>query len=305
MRAWIAIVALAAGCDTKASASDPDNRRAASRPDMRSREYETCSASADCADDLRCFAQRCARTARSTVGDYYASVGSDARVHGLLAEAIDAYTAALGHYDAEKVSVPPDVDCAYGAVLAANRDHKDHAALGARVLHRCLRAAPVGSQERELAMAALATLRHAGLDPLLLGADREADQYLTKVPSGPSHDKVGVAVSALPQPKNFQVIADVFADPATKAALVGCWRQLNDATKKDSLATTIAMRNGYITSDYEDEPGRFRWKIDPAAALPPSPEATAIACVRGIVEPAVKALNINEAFSTKLTLLIK
>lgn len=302
MRAWIAIIALAAGCDTKASASDPQS---SARPDQRSREYETCSASADCADDLRCFDQRCARTKRSTVGDYYAALGEEARAHGTHAEAIDAYKAALGFYDSEKVPVPPDVDCGYGAALAADRDNKDHAALGARVLHRCLRSAPVGSEERGAALRSLATLHHAGLDPLLLGADKEADQYLTKAPTGPSIDKIAVAVSALPQPKNFDTIAAAFADPATKTALVGCWQQLNTATKKTSLAATLAIKNGYIPSDYDDEPGRYVWKIEDAPALPPGPAATADACVRGVVEPALKALKINEGFTSKLTVLIK
>lgn len=303
MRAWIAIIALAAGCDTKASASDPQS--AGVRADQLSREYETCSASADCADDLRCFDHRCARTKRSTVGDYYAALGDEARAHGTLAEAIDAYKAALGFYDSEKIPVPPDVDCGYGAALAADSGNKDHAALGARVLHRCLRSAPVGSEERDGALRSLATLHHVGLDPLLLGADKEADQYLTKAPSGPSLDKIAVAVSALPQPKNFQAIAATFADPATKTALVGCWQQLNTATKKTSLAATVAIKNSYIPSDYEDEPGRYVWKIDDAPALPPGPDATADACVRGIVEPALKALKINEAFTSKLTVLIK
>ena len=58
--------------------------------------------------------------------------------------AIDSYNRALGHYDSEKIGLPPDVDCAYGAALAAGKQKKEHAELAARVLHRCILAVPVG-----------------------------------------------------------------------------------------------------------------------------------------------------------------
>src|SRR5882757_7660024 len=111
----VAVACWTAGCDTRATASDPTSGRA----DQRSREYESCGASAQCADDLRCFDHTCRRTARSTVGDYFAAAGAAAKQHGDLDGAIAAYAAALGHYDAEKIALPPDVDCAYGAALAA------------------------------------------------------------------------------------------------------------------------------------------------------------------------------------------
>lgn len=303
MRAWsIAIVALVAGCDTKASASDPQG---GPRADQLSREYESCGASVHCAEDLRCFDNACVRSKRSTVGDYFAAVGAAAHASGDHEAAIAAYASALGHYDSEKVPLPPDVDCAYGAALAAATGKKVNVELGARVLHRCVLASPVGSTHRQAAIATLATLGAAGLDPLLLGADKTADLYLTKAPAGPSLDKIAVAVSALPQPKNFQLIADKLAEPSIKTALVGCWQQLYTAAKKDSLAATIGVRNGYVPSDYEDEPGRYVWRLEAGPNMPPGPLATADACVRGVVEPAVKSLKINESFSSKLTVLIK
>jgi hypothetical protein len=304
MRAWsIAILTLVAGCDTKASASDPQS--AGPRPEQKSREYESCGASMHCADELRCFQNVCVRGKRSTVGDYYAAVGAASLARGETDAAITAYTSALGHYNSEKVSVPPEIDCAYGAALAANKGNKDHAEQGARVLHRCLNGSPIGSAHRNNAIAALASLADAGLDPLLLGSDKEAPQYLTKGPVRPALDKIAVAVSALPQPKNFQVIADKLAEPSVKQALVGCWEQLHGAAKKDSLAATISLKNGYVASEYDDEPGRFVWKFEAGPTLSPGPDATADACVRGVVEPAVKSLKINEAFTSKLTVLIK
>ncbi len=62
----------------------------------------------------------------------------------------------------------------------------------------------------------------------------------------------------------------------------------------------------YLASDYEDEPGAFAVKLEPAA--PPvagSPEAAAEACVRQVAEPALKAARLADAFATKLTITIK
>jgi len=136
----VAVACWTAGCDSRATASDP----ASVRPAQRSREFESCGQAADCQDDLRCFERTCRRTARSTIGDYYAAAGALARSRGDLEAAIASYFQALAHYDAEKLALPPDVDCAYGATLAAARARKDHAELGSRVLHRCVLAVPVG-----------------------------------------------------------------------------------------------------------------------------------------------------------------
>src|SRR5687767_3012128 len=121
----VALLAAAAGCDSRAKASDPPGARA----DAKSKEYESCGASMHCQDDLRCFANVCRRSARSTVGDYYAALGAASKGRGELEAAIDSYNKALGHYDSEKIAVPPDVDCAYGETLAAARAKKEHAEL--------------------------------------------------------------------------------------------------------------------------------------------------------------------------------
>src|SRR5690242_20082732 len=92
------VVAAFAGCDSKAKASDPQ----ASRPEAKSKEYESCGASMHCQDDLRCFDNTCRRITRSSVGDYYAALGAELRGRGELEAAVDAYNKALGHYDSEK-----------------------------------------------------------------------------------------------------------------------------------------------------------------------------------------------------------
>src|SRR5574338_199662 len=75
----LAIISALFACDSRAKASDPEGGRA----DSKSKEYESCGASVDCAEGLRCFQQMCRRTARSTVGDYFAALGNQLRVQGL------------------------------------------------------------------------------------------------------------------------------------------------------------------------------------------------------------------------------
>jgi hypothetical protein len=304
MRHLLAVALLALGCDSRATASDP----AAGRAEQKSHEYESCSASVACQDELRCFDHACRRVARSTVGDYYAAAGALARGKGDLEAAIADYAQALGHYDAEKIALPPDVDCAYGATLAAAKAKKEHAELGARVLHRCVLAVPVGSRLREQALAELAGLADAGLDPVLLGANKLADLYLTKGPARPATDKLTVTVTPTPAPtaKSYAQIPDKLNEADVHTALVACWEAYSSASKKDTLTVTIGVKASYIASEYEDEAGSFTTKLDPPAALPAgSPEAAADACVRQILEPAIKGMKFTDAFTTKLAVTIR
>lgn len=294
--------ALLAGCDSKATASDPQS--AAPRPEQKSKEYESCGASMHCADELRCFDHTCRRMARSTVGDYYAALGAQAKGRGEAEAAIAAYASALGHYDSEKVPLPPDVDCAYGAALAAARSNKDHAELGARVLHRCLLAVPAASSLREKALTSLATLQEVGLDPLLLGGAKVADLYLTKGPVKPATDKLAVTVTAVPQPtKTFAAMTEALT--AQRTALVSCWEAYNSASKKDAMAVTIGVRSGYAASEYDDETGAWILKLEAATATAGTPEQAADACVRQILEPALKGAKLSEAFNSKVTVTVK
>jgi hypothetical protein len=299
----IALLVFFVGCDSRAKASDPGGARA----EQKSKEFESCGASMHCQDDLRCFDHVCKRAARSTVGDYFAALGASLRMKGDLEGSVDAYNRALGHYDSEKIALPPDIDCAYGAALAAAKGKKEHAELGARVLHRCILAVPVGSSLRDRALADLATLSESGLDPLALGRTQLADVYLTRSPQAPATDKLSVDVKANPPPtgKSFSVVTDKLAEPDIKGGLVACWQAYNAATHKETLASTIGIKVSYSPSEYEDEAGTFSTKIDPAVALPPGPEQSADQCVRAVVEPAIKDLRtIRDAFQTKLTLTI-
>lgn len=300
----MSVAALASGCDSRAKASEP----AGARAETKSREYESCGATMQCADELRCFANECRRSARSTVGDYYAALGEATRAKGDLEGAIDAYNKALGHYDTEKLALPPDIDCAYGTTLAAAKQNKEHAELAARVLHRCILAVPAGSALRDHALLDLANLTDAGLDPLALGRTQLADVYLTRSPQKPSSDKVQVAVAANPpvDKKTFPMVTDRFAQPDLRASLVACWEQYTQAAKKDTLTVGLPVKWAYVASEYEDEPGKFIYKMDPPAAGLAGPDAAADTCVRAAVDPALKALTtVRDAFATKLQITIK
>jgi len=299
----LALLALVSGCDSRAKAADPGGERT----EQKSKEYETCGASMQCADELRCFDHVCKRTARSTVGDYFAALGATAMQKGDLEAAVDAYNRALGHYDSEKIALPPDVDCEYGAALAAARANKEHAELGARVLHRCLLAVPVGSALRDQALADLAQLADAGLDPLALGRTALADVYLTRAPAAPSADKLVVDVKASPAvtAKSYQAIPDKLGEAAPRAALVACWQAYNAASHKDTLTATLGLKVAYTPSEYEDEAGTYAIKLDPAAAAAGAEQAGG-QCVHDAVEGAIKDLKtVKDAFQTKLVVTIK
>ena len=302
-RAFVLLAVAAFGCDSRAKASDPQGGGAESK----SKEYESCGASMHCQDDLRCFDHTCRRTARSAVGDYYAALGTQLRARGELPAAIDAFNKALGHYDSEKIALPPDVDCAYGTTLAAARAKKEHAELAARVLHRCVLAVPASSVLRERAMLDLATLTEAGLDPLALGRTSLADVYLTRAPQKPSSDKLSINITPNPpvDKKTFPLITDRLAQPDLKPALIACWDAYNQATKKDAMTVAIGLKSGYVASEYEDEPGKYVLKIEPAAA-PAGPDAAAEQCVRAVAEPAIKGVSgIRDSFQTKVTITVK
>ena len=296
MRGLLVVLLFALGCDSKARAADP--QAVPPRPELKGKEYESCGASLHCAEDLRCFDNTCRRVARSVVGDYYAAVGAAAKARGEHEPAIAAYASALAQYDAEKLEVPPDVDCAYGAALAGAKDKKQQAELAARVLHRCVLAVPAGSRLREAAIAQLATLADVGLDPLLLGAAKTADLYLTKGPTAPATDKLTVDAQLTPAPaKTGPVLTARLAESDVRTALVACWEQNRAATKSNTLSATMQVQVAYVASEYDDVAGRYVWKF-------PTPEAPA-SCVRQALEPVLKALKPLDSFNSKLTVVIQ
>jgi len=305
---FVVCLVAAAACDSRATASDPQG--GGGRAEQKSREYESCGASLHCQDELRCFDHTCRRVKRSNVGDYFAALGAVQRGRGDLEAAIASYAQALAHYDADKASgnLPPDVDCAYGATLAAARNKKEHAELAARVLHRCILSVPVGSALREQALAALALLEENGLDPLLLGADHVADLYLTKGPKKPSSDKITVTVSAAPatSSKTYAALSEKLNAADTKPALLACWDAYAQASKKEVMSVTVGVKSSYVQDpNFPDEGGAYAAKLDNQQPNTATPEGAADACVRAVVEPIVKGLKASDSFSTKMTVTLK
>lgn len=298
----LAQLCLVAACDSRAKANDPSG----DKPRVLSKEYESCAASDDCEnpDKIRCLDQMCRRTARSIVGDYYGAVGAAARARGDAEAAVSAYGQALGHYDSEKIPLPPDVACAYGGALALGRTTGDNAEHGAKVLHQCLLDVPAGTALRAFALSDLATLNDAGLDPLALGGGKIADKYM-KLPAAPppSKDKA-VTVTAAPASATTQPYTDKVGAPELHNAIVACAEAYTAATKKDTLVTTIGIKTVYFASQYDDEQGGFSFALDPATGAPGA-EGTAETCVRQAVEAALKAVPIKGQVASKLTITVK
>jgi hypothetical protein len=250
-----------------------------------------------CQDTLRCFENVCRRIARSVVGDYHAAFGRAATARGDLEPAVAAYATAIGQYEAEKIPVPPDLECSYGATLAAAKGKSDYAERAARVLHRCVLAIPAGSILRDQALAHLATLADNGLDPLLLGAAKPADLYLTKGAAAPATDKLQVAVTANPAigAKSWPKIEKLAGE--LKPALIDCWVKHNEATKKPELAASVELKVGYAANpDYEGE-GAWFTKVEP--------EGAGAACVHAAVGEPIKKLKLSEKIDSKVTFTVK
>ena len=110
----------------RCSRSQPVVIRARRRPTRKARgprasrrstraAVRACTARTTCVASTTCAVAARARTSATTTPRSARSSARAARS----TRAIDSYNKALGHYDSEKIALPPDVDCAYGATLAA------------------------------------------------------------------------------------------------------------------------------------------------------------------------------------------
>lgn len=294
--AVLAVLVLGA-CDSRAT---PVSGPSGPPPDRQSRELESCGTTSHCAEGLRCWAGACQREGRSTLGDYQAARGARLLGGGETDLAIAAYAEALAAYEADKLTVPPDVDCAYGQALTAARASKEKAELAARVLHRCLLAVPVAVPLRAQALAALAELDAAGLDPNQVARPQLADLYLTRAPARPPTDKLVVTVTADPPPRGrtYALIPERLGQADARAALVACWERSFDASGARELTARLPVEIKYRPSDYDDEPGSY-------AALWPAGGGEAESCVRAALEPLVAPLKLRDAFATTLVVVVK
>lgn len=250
----LALLTLAGtGCDPNAKASS--NERSLAVQERLSRQHESCGSSLDCAEGLRCFHQVCQSPNASLIGDYHAAVGARALAGNNGNKAADAYTAAVNRYESDKVPVPPALNCAKGRALVALRQDRDKAEQAARALHSCLLGAPAGSKLREQAMADLAILGDAGLDPELLAREQPMDTYLTKQPARPATDALRVKATGDARTKArtyTEFLALLEAEPM-RAPLIGCWESNWKATKKKTLSVTIPFRYRFLQTDFVED----------------------------------------------------
>jgi hypothetical protein len=277
-----AVLALAlAACDSRAQPAAASPGGPVLDPARMSKELETCSRTADCDGDLRCFDAVCRRTDRSITGDYQAALGADLRDQGDSAGALAAYAEALAAYDGKP---PVDIDCAYGGALADARADKEKAELAARVLHRCVNVAPAGSPLREAALREIALLQPAGFDPAHLAKVEPADVYLSRAATKTKPPAGAIEVKAAPEPpataKSWP--ASVDAIKAQKDALTACAQKAGSG-----LSVPVPVKSTFHDSGYDDEPGYYVTAVDPKATAPASDSEK---CVRDAVIAALKTV---------------
>jgi hypothetical protein len=269
---------MVAACDTRAqpAAAQGGGAGPVMDPERVSKELESCSRTDDCTPGLRCFDTVCRRTDRDVQADYLAARAANRRSTGDLTHALADFAEAVSMYDGKS---PVDIDCAYGDALVEARADKEKAELGARVLHRCVNAAPAGSPLREAALQKIALLDELGFDPVHLDKTDPADVYLSKaapvVAKGPS----GVDIKADPAPtgKTWTATADALA--AAKPTMLAC-------AKKPPVSVNVPLET-QRHQEYDDEPPYFTVRIDPKA---PAPGSDAEGCIRDAVTAAVKGV---------------
>jgi hypothetical protein len=296
--AALLLVVAATACDSRATASNGGDTVKA---DRLSRELESCGTTAHCAEGLRCWDRMCQREQRSALGDFLAARGMRLLASSDIDGAVAAYAEGLAAYEAAKLTVPPDLDCAYGLALARARGTKDKAELAARVLHRCILAIPVAVPLRAQALAGLAELDQVGLDPNQIARPQLADLYLTRPPAKPATDALRLSVIADPAPKGrtFALIPERLGQDDARTAIAACWEKNFAATQAKELAVKLPLEVKYKASEYDDEPGTYTMNWGPPGS------GASDACVRAAVEPLVAALKVRDAFTTTLAITMK
>src|SRR5271156_2156111 len=93
---WAPLLLLVTSCDPQAKVSAAG---AAARAQTPSRIYESCAATADCDDKLRCVAQVCRNPDTSRLGEYYWAAGQVAADKNQPAQAAEALRKGLATFE--------------------------------------------------------------------------------------------------------------------------------------------------------------------------------------------------------------
>lgn len=227
------------GCDTAAKSVVPMAEPAT----IRSEVYETCAATDDCVEPLRCVDETCLLDSRSRLGDYHAAAGRRALAQGELEDAAKFYNQAVTEYEKDKRTPPADLFCEQGVALTAARDDRQMGEAAARVLHRCLLGVPPGSAFAQRALDSLAVLSEVGLDATLLARAEPADLYLTGQPAAPdlSGLKLKVSVDGSSRKKSIASLVTVLGDGAAMSKFAPCWLAHWKKTKVPLLKVEVPL----------------------------------------------------------------
>ncbi len=290
------MAALGAGCDP--SAQRNNNERTLNL----SNEHESCASSMDCAAGLRCFDEVCHSTEVSLLGDYYAAVGARALAGGQAAQAVEAYTAAVNRYESDKKPMPLGLRCARGQALIAAGGGDEQADQAARVLHRCLREAPVGSQVRAQALAHLAQLGESGLDPELLARETDLPAYLTLKPAGPSTDAIKVKATgdAKGAKDSYSKFLALVEGPEARAALLPCWQASSEATQAEELSVTLPFRYRFQQGEFEED-DRDRLVLEGQEPAPGTPERCVYDALAVLADGYTKGKRTGQRWAANIT----
>jgi hypothetical protein len=277
MRKILLLGLMCAACDPQAKGS-----AAAAHPATPSRIYESCAATSDCDEKLRCVANVCRTMDTSRIGEFHWAAGQDAFDKNQIPQAAESLRKALATFETDKKEVPPGLLVDYGAALRKKGDSKS-LELAARVLHRAILTAPFGSPEHTRAFREVAELEAQGLDPTLIARDAPTDGYL---PSGAQVApqvtglKIEVARTTPASDKGYEGWAKLIEGGAGAAsdALLKCFTDYTTKTQKPKLILAMPLKlHARLGDDDIYEGGTLDVLPDPAAK---GDEAAANTCVK-------------------------
>jgi len=201
-------------------------------------------------------------------------------------DAIAGFTEATKVYDLAKVRVPPQIDCGHGEALYRAGGDPQRFELAARVLHRCMLAAPAGSELYGNALRQLAELGKEGLDPALLGSDKLADRYMTGMPAMPATDGLKLTVTFTPKVRShsFTKWLERAKKEDIREALLPCWQEHWKTARTASMSVTLPMKHSFRLDQYGDF-GRTTLVVKDLKPLGDAARDGANSCAKAAIGP--------------------
>jgi hypothetical protein len=238
-----------AACDPQAKSATTSSGvvpgSAVTRPGVLSKEGESCTTTANCEDKLRCVGDVCRPQETSRLGEYFWAAGQVLLEKNQVPQAAEQLQRALSHFEADKKEPPAGLLCDYGAALRRKANDAKAAEQAARLLHRCLLGAPVGSPEHWRGLREISELEAAGLDPTLVARDSPADTYLVRAPSAPTVPqaiKVEVAKTQPSSDKGYEGWVKLLEGDAARDALTKCFQDWAQKAQKSRLTLGMPLK---------------------------------------------------------------